>query len=61
MTTTAPDTGKADRAYFIALLREQQAYHLVEHGLARGMGNKDLSETHLAMHDKIKAALRADS
>jgi len=59
--TESPDTGKADRAYLIALLREQQAYHWVEFGLACSMGNKALSETHLAMHDKIKAALKGES
>jgi len=57
----SPDAGKTDPSLFIALLREQQAYHWVEFGLACSMGNKALSETHLAMHDKIKAALGDES
>jgi len=61
MPTTPPAPQAARLAFFIALLRERQAYHWVEFGLACSMGNKALSETHLAMHDKIKAALGDES
>ena len=61
MPTTSTDPQAARIAFFIALLREQQAYHSTMSRIAGMAKNKINADNHLAMHDKIKAALKGDS
>ena len=57
----SPDVDKTDIAIFIALLREQQAYHLTMALITRRAQDTRSEENHMAMHDKIKAALKGES
>ncbi len=61
MPTISPDVGKTDIAMLTALLREQQAYHLTMALITRRAQDTRSEENHLAMHDKIKAALKGES
>jgi len=61
MPTTSTDPQAARLAMLTALLREQQAYHFTSAMIARIAKNKIKADNHLAMHDKIKAALKGES
>ena len=61
LSMAVPDPQAARIATLTAILRDHQGHHWTECALASTMGNKAMAEIHLKMHDKIKAALEAQS